>query len=301
MVNIKNKGYTSPIAIHPGKTIKETLELANISQVDLSKHMDLSERMISQILNGSQPVTPETALKFERVLGLSQQMLVQMQAFYDADKARIEEAERLRDETKLLARYTCYPELVKLEYVTQSFSDLKKVEELLRFFRVNSLNAVKTVFPVAFRRFDSEKIIHESIAAWLRMGMIQAEGREVSEFNRELLVKNIAKMRDLTREEPGVYSKNLIELCAQAGVVLVYTPHLKNTRVNGATRWISPQRALVQLSLYNRYADIFWFTLFHELGHLLKHSKKEMYVDLEVANNTENEKEADVFSQSISV
>ena len=93
-------------------------------------------------------------------------------------------------------------------------------------------------------------------------------------FSKKKLIANMEKMRELTKKEPELYSKKLIELCAECGVVLIYTHALKNTHVNGATRWIRPDKALVQLSLLYSYADIFWFTFFHELGHILKHKKK---------------------------
>jgi HTH-type transcriptional regulator/antitoxin HigA len=70
----------------------------------------------------------------------------------------------------------------------------------------------------------------------------------------------------------------------------------KNTYVNGATRWLTPQKALIQLSLRYSYADIFWFTFFHEIGHLLRDSKKEMFVDFE---GEQVEQEADKFAQKI--
>ncbi len=302
MVDIKNKGYVSPLAVHPGETLKETLEFVGMSQSDLATRTGLSEKTISFILNGNQPITPESALKFERALGISRKILLSLQAYYEADKFRLEEKERLEKETALLSKYDCYTELAKLGFVQATRDSLKKVEELLKFFGVNSLYSVKTVFPVAFRRTQINRISDEALAAWLRMGTIQAQKRETADFNRELLLRNIEKMRALTKEPVVTYSQALIELCAEAGVALTYTPHLKKTCVNGAAQWLSPNKALIQVSLYYAYADIFWFTLFHELGHILKHSKKETFIEFEGLANTdvsELEKEANLFAQRV--
>ena len=107
MVNIKNEGYTSPFAIHPGETIKEAIKHTGITQVDLSARTQISEKTISLILGGEQPVTPETAIKLERVLGLSYDLMVSMQSQYEADMFRIEEKKRLGGEIRYLPRFSC--------------------------------------------------------------------------------------------------------------------------------------------------------------------------------------------------
>ncbi|MFA5947950.1 MAG: HigA family addiction module antitoxin [Candidatus Gracilibacteria bacterium] len=293
-------GYTSPIAIHPGETVKETLEVLGISQSNLSLSTGLAEKTISEILNGKNPITPETALKFERVLGILKIGLLNMQAQYDADALRIKESKRLEEEAKHLEKFSCYPELQKLGYVKKTRNPIEKVEELLRFFAVDSFSAIQQVMPVAFRRAHVEKINNESLAAWLRIGHIEANKIETREFDIEKLRNKLNEMRSLTTETPEVFSRKLIGLCAECGIALVYTQYLKNTNVNGATRWLTPKRALVQLSLRYKYSDCFWFTFFHEIAHLIKHSKKEVFIDFKNGHeNSELEQEADQFSQKV--
>lgn len=290
-------GYISPIAIHPGETVRETLEVLGVSQNALSLSTGLAEKTISEILNGKNPVTPETALKFERVLGISMTGLINMQSQYDADTLRIKESKRLEEESKHLSRFSCYLELQKLNYVKKTRNPIEKVEELLKFFAVDSFSAIQQVMPVAFRRSKVDKINNESLAAWLRIGNIEANKIETADFDAEKLKGKLNELRSLTVKDAEDYSQRLIEICAECGIVLVYTPYLKNTNVNGATRWLTPKRALVQLSLRYKYADSFWFTFFHEIGHLIKHSKKEVFVDFEKNNHSEFENEADLFAQ----
>ena len=80
----------------------------------------------------------------------------------------------------------------------------------------------------------------------------------------------------------------------------VVVPNLKNAPINGATRWINPKKALLQMSIRNKYADIFWFSLFHELGHIIHHSKKTINIDF-AENRTglpKEESEADLFASN---
>ncbi len=90
-----NTGYISPIAIHSGITLKETLETINLSQKDLSLRTGLTEKTISEIINGKNPITLETALSFEKILGVSRDFWISLQQNYDKDKLRLFEQKKL--------------------------------------------------------------------------------------------------------------------------------------------------------------------------------------------------------------
>src|SRR5205823_12464355 len=85
---------------------------------------------------------------------------------------------------------------------------------------------------------------------------------------------------------------------ASCGVSLVFLPHLPKTHVQGAARWLSPEKAVIQLSLRGRWADIFWFTLFHELGHLLLHGRRDVFIQWESGSDDNREIEADRFART---
>jgi len=85
---------------------------------------------------------------------------------------------------------------------------------------------------------------------------------------------------------------------ATSGVSLVYVPHFSGTGVSAAVRWIN-DTPVIQLSILGAYADIFWFNLFHEIGHLLIHGKKEKFIEFDnrdLSTVQEKEKEADTFA-----
>ena len=293
-------GYESPFAIHPGETIKEGLEESGMSQSELSIRTGISEKTISLILNGKEPVSADTALKIERVLNIDQKLLVSMQARYGADVTRLEENERLCEETPLLSYYKCYSELARFGYVEKTNNKIKKVDNLLRFFNVHSLNFVPNVMQVSFKRRISEDVDKYALTSWLRIGEIEAKKRKVSVFDKNRLTELLPQMRTLTQEHNN-FSQKLVDLCAQVGVILLYIPHLKNTKVNGATYWVN-DNPVVQMSLFNVYSDIFWFSFFHEIGHVLKHGKKDSFIDMCEAKNqdvNEAEKEANDFAEKL--
>ena len=85
-------------------------------------------------------------------------------------------------------------------------------------------------------------------------------------------------------------------LCAAAGVAVVFTPEIKGAPVSGATQWLTPDKALLQLSLRFKSNDHFWLSFFHEAGHILKHGKKEKFVE-DGGDNSAKEQEANRFAE----
>ncbi|HSB82571.1 MAG TPA: ImmA/IrrE family metallo-endopeptidase, partial [Candidatus Methylomirabilis sp.] len=82
-----------------------------------------------------------------------------------------------------------------------------------------------------------------------------------------------------TLQSPDAFQPELVRLCAESGVAVVFVPELPRLRVSGAARWISPRKALIQLSLRYKTNDHLWFSFFHEAGHILLHGKRSMFID----------------------
>ena len=83
------------------------------------------------------------------------------------------------------------------------------------------------------------------------------------------------------------------------GVSLVLIPHFPKTYVTGATFWESKGKAVIMMSFRGSWADIFWFSLFHEVGHILLHDKRAVFIEGKAMDSThkKQEQEADDFSR----
>ncbi len=106
------------------------------------------------------------------------------------------------------------------------------------------------------------------------------------------------EIRGLTTvPEPAAFIPALQNRCAAAGVAVVFVPGLPKTGLSGATRWLNPEKALIQLSLRYKTNDHLWFTFFHEAGHILLHGKKELFLEGTNGMDEEREAEADAFAR----
>src|SRR3990167_8992337 len=131
--------YNPDFAVHPGETLREELETAHVSQVELAQRIGISEKHISQIINGESSITPDMAIKLERSLGVEAEFWANLQKNYDVTVARIESEQKLSKEVEEAKKFNCYGELVALGCVKNSRNLREKAENLLSFFGVDSL------------------------------------------------------------------------------------------------------------------------------------------------------------------
>lgn len=285
--------YNPDIAIHPGETLKDELDFLKLTQVELAQRTGLSEKHISQIINGADPITSETAIKLERAIGVTATFWNNLQKDYDLILAHIENDKKIDSEIEEAKKYKCYSELVEIGCIEKANEWKTKTENLMKFFGVDSLYYIKQTEAVAFRQ-SSGQFDQYSLAAWLRCGELSSKDIKTKEFDIKKIKEIIPELRKLTNHPEGFGSK-LQELCSSAGVAVVYTPYFKNTRVSGSARWIG-DKPVIQLNTRGAYSDIFWFSFFHELGHILLHGVKERFVDYQNKIKDDKEKEADRFA-----
>lgn len=284
------------IAIPPGETLTDTLEAKGMSQSDLARRTSRPVQAINEIIKGKKEITPETALEFERVLGTPAYVWLNLERDYRYNKARLADLRQLRAQVQK-ARAFPYADMAKHGWVARTRDASERVRELLRFFGVARLEVVSDLQSVAYRKSQARTASPEALAAWLRKGELEAARVDTRRFDRARLRAALGRMREMTQQPPEAFQQPLCGLCAECGVALVFVPHLPKTHANGAVRWLSKDAALVQLSVLRRYDDIFWFSLFHELGHLLLlHGKRDVFVERPDGQKTEKEQEADQFA-----
>lgn len=288
----------SDLPIPPGELLAETLEVLNLTQAELARRMDRPVQAINEIVRGTKEITPETAIQLERVLGVPAHIWLGLETEYQHTKARLEDGKRLEEESHLAANFP-YRALMRLRWIPKAKDRLKQAEHLLHFFGVGSLQLVREAEAAAYRVSRSLKAEPEALAAWLRKGVLEAQKVSTKPFNEQHLRDFLPEVRHLTTEKPAVFEPRLKQGLAACGVALVLLPHLPKTHAHGATRWLSPDKALVQLSLRGKWADIFWFTLFHEIGHILLHGRREVFIEWETRGDDRPEREADAFATDL--
>jgi len=297
--NRKTYPFNPDYAVHPGEILEETLQARGMRKSDLAKRCQLTQKTISLIINGKAPITPETAIQLERVLGVAADVWNNLDANYRLHMAKAEG--RLELEGKeAWAKGFPLRELRKRGYLTKTRNPVDIVEQLLDFFGVGSIEtweAQMKSMGVAYRRSASFQSSPKSVAVWLRIGELLAQGVSTAPYESGAFRQALVEIRGLMDMQRDAFDPKMKELCAQAGVALVLVSELPGTHLSGATRWLQKDKALIMLSLRHKREDIFWFTFFHEAGHILLHGKKKEFVDeAKLDQETLEEQEANRFA-----
>ncbi len=288
----KMKKFTPDWISPPGDTISDILEERDWTQEDFAKRMGNSTKHISQLINGKATITQETALKLERVIGGTAGFWLNREVQYRENLHRLEESKNLEGWVGWLDELPV-KELMNSGYIEKnrliSKNKPEVVNNMLRFFGVASPAEWRTQYKGMAVAFRSAKREHDigAVSAWLRLGEIEAENADIPAYNASKFKKALAEIRKLTIKSPNEFRDEMQKRCQEAGVSFIFVPSISGAHVSGAARWLNPHKPIIQLSLYGKTNDTFWFSFFHEAVHILKHGKDAVFLDdsLDTNNN----------------
>ncbi|MET4592607.1 helix-turn-helix domain-containing protein [Arthrobacter sp. 754] len=267
-------------AVHPGTFLRDWLDENGKTQQELGDAAGLSRKHISELLSGTATLSPEVAAKLSLVTGYSIKFWLNAEAIFRADVARLElEKQLARHAKELPGTVTTF--LRKEGYIKSTLRDPGRlVWEVLAFFEVGSWKALESRIAApaaAFRQQLTHDVSWPAVATWLRLGEI--ESRRANEalppYDARKLRSIAPELPKLSSLDPGQYRKRVGEKLTGAGVELLYVPEVPGCRAHGATRWVNG-RPRIQLSLRGRNDSQYWFSLMHEIHHVLNDSHDDL-------------------------
>ena len=285
----------------PGDTIYETLEYLQMSQAELALRMGKTPSKINDLITGKEPITINTAMQLEKVLGISTQFWLNRESIYREKLARLEQEEFLEECIGWLKNQPV-AELRKLGHLKADKISTAMVDECLQFYGVSNPTQWETIYvsqyaTTSFRKNDNYTQKLSSMAAWLRIGEIEIRKYNLKAYDKELFKVNLTNIRRLVKDHPEDFAEELQRLCMEAGVGLIYSASISKAPISGAVRWIG-NNPVIQLTDRYKLNDLFWFAFFHEAGHVLLHGKKNIFIEnfTDYKADVNKEKEADEFA-----
>lgn len=275
--------YEPDYAVAPGETLQETIDTLGIDQRELAVRAGLSAKHVNQVIKGIAPITHDTAIRLERVTRVPARVWNNLEANYREQLARQAERKRLEHDLEWLKTIPT-AELSARGVIDSTSDKLDLLETVLGFFGVASVEAWKkgwSMHQFAFRKSLKFEGQLGGMATWLRLGELEAQKIECKPFDKGNFRAAVDHIRGLTSLSPDCFVPKMQALCADAGVALALVPEIKKAPVSGAAKWLTAGKAMICLNLRGKYNDRFWFTFFHECGHILNDSKKETYVDVD--------------------
>jgi len=269
---------------------------------DVSAQLDLSLEELDDLIDGKTPIDHDLAERLAEVFGTSSPFWIKRDNLYRWPPSSAD-AKAVAAEQAAFLRQLPLRDMKALGWLAAS-SGTNKFDAALNFFQDDHgdwrRNGRDLLEAVAFRTSPAHHANPAAVAAWLRQGVLQAKGVECSDWNPAGLMQSLGALRALTRvKDPRVFFPQLIELGRGVGVAFVCVRTPSGCRASGATHFSPSGTPIVQLSFRYRSDDHFWFTVFHEIGHLVLHGSSPMFVEGADYISGEEESEADAFSQDV--
>jgi HTH-type transcriptional regulator / antitoxin HigA len=291
MTELPVQGADAPFAPDwvspPGDTILDLLEERDWTQQQLADRLGYSLKHVNQLIKAKVPLTEDAAIRLQNVLGASAGFWLTREAQYRERVAVLDAAQRQITMVPWLERFPV-KEMMDAGILAKRRIDSKSkpglVGELLGYFGVASPDQWDSQYgcmELAFRRSREDQADVAAISAWLRMGERSAEKMDGPVYDEARFRAALRSVRGFSCQSPKEFQPRMQKLLHDAGVAFVVVPALPRTHVSGVARWLNARRPLIQLSLYGKQNDRFWFSFFHEAAHILLHSqqKKSVFLD----------------------
>ncbi len=290
-------GLSREFIIHPGETIAEIIEERDMSQHDLAVRTGMTEKHISTVINGQKSISAMFAKKLEYALGIKASFWMNLQANYDQELLEFEELNNISDEEIAVLK-----NLNEISDVFVSLGFLKSGErnvEMVLDYRTalgisNLLDIPKLSYYAAYRAQIKNSIIDPYVLfAWQRMCELLTEKRKVADqVDVDRLKTLIPDIKNVMFMRSNQIQNRLSEIFAECGIAFCIVPNFKGAPVQGFIRKSDYNPLILCVTLRNKFADIFWFTLFHEIAHILIGDYKRTFIDFDYVSE-EVESKAD--------
>lgn len=295
-LNEVNPDYISA----PGDTLKEVITSKGLTQNEVAARLGTSPKNLSGLINNKVAITPAMAVKLEYVLGVPATFWNNLMKNYQEFTENHKQDKRNLDQTEWLRNFD-YADLAKKNFVPKTRKASEKVKFLLKFFGYSDFEFMQkdlskdSILAGAYRLTTKQGPINTwSLTAWIQEGDIRAAAIQTQDFSKTRLKRAIPEIRSLVSDDdPKMFLPILKKQLANSGVALVFVPEVKGCRVSGVTRWKNHKKVIVELSLRYKSNDQLWFTLFHELAHLLLHEQAGFFISADSYEKDEREKQAD--------
>ena len=299
----KRHGISPDLLIHPGETISDILEERSLTQKELAERAGVSEPFLSDVIRGKKDISKSLAMGLEYALGVRSSFWLNLQANYDAELLSLQEEETVQEEEKEVLK-TIHEVVRFLFFFSLIPKDLKEKKEILQlryFFKVSSLLGLRRLAPAgAFRMSGTAAVNNDVLGAWLCMCKVLGENsNSLNNFDATKTGRLIGELKGFMCNAKGDIIRALPELLSQYGIDFSVVHNFRGAPVHGYIEREKNGTYQMVLTIRGSYAYIFWFSLFHELGHIVNGdlNRTGRLIDTDAGANSERETRADRFAE----
>lgn len=292
-------GISHDLIIPPGETIADVLEERGISQAELALRTGVTPAYVSNVISGKKGISAKFAFALEYALGVSKSFWLNLQANYDAELLEADEDLTITDEERI-ARDNLKDVVKYLREIGNLPACEKKDASILslrRFFQISNIANLKDIVPAGEFRMSSRAVDPYVLGAWVRMCQISADSRSVeTRFEKENVDQLISEIKSVMLDQDADLQNVLRKIMLHYGIDLSIVKNFKGAPVQGYIASKRDGSYQMVLTIRGAYADIFWFSLFHEIGHLVNGDVGKAAKFIDGGSDEQKEAAADLFA-----
>lgn len=274
MKRMMGQALTPARAVPPGEILAEELEARGWTQKDLAAIMGRPTQVINEIINATKSITPDTAVELAAAFGTSAALWLNLEASYQLHLARQQKNGATIARKSRLYSLAPVAEMVKRGWISggDSVDELEKA--VCDFLGIASPDETPR-FAVSFRQSVARGPEYSAQVAWAKRVENLASAQRTAAYDPAALRAAIPSVLALARQPEDV--ARVPDLLRSLGVRFAIVPHLPKTYIDGAA-WRQDGQPVVAITLRYDRIDWFWFTLMHELAHIVA-GHQQTYVD----------------------
>lgn len=272
--------YKDLMAFHPGYYVADIKDDMGISQAEFATRMGTTPKTLSQLVNGQINISNDLAKKLSNMMGTSVEVWLNLQSAYDQKVIEIERAKDFDAQVDIasLIDYSFFESVCGLE---KTKNIMEKISNLCKFLMVSDLRIMLQPdflinFRMGIKTVEPKNMINSR--AWVQTAINFSKQIETRPYNAEKLKGYLPELRTMTLMAPEEFLPRMKQIFSECGVAFVLLPHLKNSGINGAVKWMNSDRVVLAMNNRGLDADKFWFSLFHEIKHVLQQKIKTVFI-----------------------
>ena len=277
-------GLSRDFIIHPGETLAEVLEDAEMTQRDLAVRTGVTEKHVSTVINGKKNISASYAKKLEYALGIEASFWMNLQANYDRELLEFEEMNNItEEETSVLKNLKEVISVwTKWGWLETEANPAAQVLDLRKILGISNLCDIPKISYVAAYRAQSKNLNVDPYVmfAWQRMCELLTRDIEVADHvDVNKLRKKIPEIKQVMFLAANQIQEKLTDIFSACGVAFKIVPNFTGAPVQGFIKKTEDGTVILCMTLRQKFADIFWFSLFHEIAHILNGDTKNRFID----------------------
>lgn len=296
----KKIGISRELIIHPGETIADVLEDRGITQVELASRTGVSPAYVSNVIAGKKGISANFAMGLEYALGVPRSFWLNLQANYEAELLKVneeqtitEEERQAREELKDIVKYLRKKGMIPVqEKKDESILSLRKV------LQISNIANLKEMIPSgAFRMAANTAVNPYVLGAWIRLCQISGSRESMpAKFDKKTMPDLVNEIKYIMCRKDADLQKDLKETMGKYGIDFSVAKNFRGAPVQGYISQRNDGIYQMVLTIRGAFADIFWFSLFHEIGHIVNGDIGKTSRFIDDGSDSEKESAADRFA-----